>query len=68
MDIWYLLLLQAFREATNNVLTPFLEYLSLFAVTYLIMIPAFIYWIADKSKGLYTLVSILEEMIVQISL
>ncbi|MCR5793844.1 MAG: phosphatase PAP2 family protein [Solobacterium sp.] len=57
MDIWYLLLLQAFREATNNVLTPFLEQLSLFAVTYLIMIPAFIYWIADRSKGFYTLVS-----------
>lgn len=57
MDIEYLLLLQRFRESTNNVLTPFLEGLSLFAVTYLIMIPVFVYWVVDKRKGLYTLVS-----------
>ena len=57
MDIEYLLLLQNFRESTNNVLTPFLEQLSLFAVTYLIMIPAFVYWVISKKKGLYTLAS-----------
>lgn len=57
MDIWYLLLLQAFREATNNVLTPFMELISLFAVSFLIMIPSFIYWVIDKSEGLYILVS-----------
>ena len=56
-DIQYLLLLQDFRNNTNNVLTPFMEWISLFAVTYLIMIPVFVYWVADKGKGLYTLVS-----------
>lgn len=34
-----------------------MEMISLFAVTYLIMIPIFVYWIVDKKKGLYTLVS-----------
>ncbi|MBQ9886755.1 MAG: phosphatase PAP2 family protein [Lachnospiraceae bacterium] len=57
MDIEYLLLLQEFREKTNDLLTPFLEQLSLFAVTYLIMFPVFVYWAIDKRKGLYTLVS-----------
>ena len=57
MDIDYLLFLQRFRESTNNVLTPFLEGLSLFAVTYLVMIPVFVYWVINKRKGLYTLVS-----------
>lgn len=57
MDIEYLLLLQNFRESTNNVLTPFMETISLFAVKYLIMIPVFVYWAVDKRKGLYTLAS-----------
>ena len=57
MDIEYLLLLQRFRESISNALTPFMEQLSLFAVTYLIMLPVFIYWTVDKRKGLYTLVS-----------
>ena len=57
MDIEYLLLLQRFRESINNALTPFMEGVSLFAVTYLIMIPVFVYWAVDKRKGLYTLVS-----------
>ena len=57
MDIEYLLLLQNFRESTNNVLTPFMEAISLFAVSFLIMIPVFVYWVVDKRKGLYTLAS-----------
>ena len=57
MDIDYLLLLQSFREGTNNVLTPFMEWISLFAVTYLIMIPVFLYWVVNKKSGLYTLAS-----------
>lgn len=57
MDIMILLWLQAFRESINNALTPFMEGISLFAVTYLIMFPTFIYWIIDKTKGLYTLVT-----------
>ena len=57
MDIEYLLLLQKFREATNGILTPFLENLSLFAVAWLFVIPTFIYWCTDKKAGLYTLFS-----------
>ncbi len=57
IDIEYLLLLQRFREATNNVLTPFMEWISLFAVTYLVFAPAFVYWICDKKKGLFALSS-----------
>ena len=55
MDIQYLLWLQNFRNSIDNAWTPFLEWVSLFAVTYLVMIPVFIYWALDKRKGLYTL-------------
>jgi len=57
MDIEYLLFLQRFRESINDSLTPFMEGISLFAVTYLIMLPVFVYWVVSKRKGLYTLVS-----------
>ncbi len=57
MDIAYLLFLQGLREASNNVLTPFMESLSLFAVTYLVMIPTFVYWAINKRDGLYVLAS-----------
>ena len=55
MDIDYLLLLQQFRNDTRDWLTPFMEDVSLFAVTFLVMIPVFVYWTIDKKKGLYTL-------------
>ena len=54
MDIEYLHLLQDFRNAINDALTPFMEMISLFAVTYLMIVPAFIYWAFDKRSGLYT--------------
>lgn len=57
MDIQYLLFLQNFRESINNTLTPFMEWVSMFAVDFLILIPVFYYWSTDKRKGLYTLVS-----------
>ena len=57
MDIQYLLSLQAFRGSINDALTPLMEWVSMFAVTYLILIPVFYYWYRDKRKGLYTLVS-----------
>jgi len=57
MDIEYLLFLQRHREATGGVLVPFMEHISLFAVTYLIMIPVFIYWAVSKKRGLYVLTS-----------
>lgn len=57
MDIEYLLLLQRFRESTGGVLTPLMERISLFSVTYLVMIPVYVYWVIDKRNGLYTLLS-----------
>ena len=54
MDINYLLLLQEFRNQTGNLFTPFMEWISHFAVAFLIIIPVFIYWCVDKKKGLYT--------------
>jgi membrane-associated phospholipid phosphatase len=57
MDIDYLLLLQQFRNDTGDWLTPFMEGVSLFAVTFLVMIPVFVYWTIDKMKGLYVLAS-----------
>ena len=59
MDIAYLLFLQDFRTLTRDVLTPLLEWLSLFAVTWLPLIPIFIYWCVDKKKGLYILASLM---------
>jgi len=57
MDIQYLLWLQNFRNSINDAWTPFMEWVSMFAVTYLILIPVFIYWNRDKRKGLFALVS-----------
>ena len=54
MDIDYLLLLQDFRNGISNAITPFMEMISLFAVTYLVIVPAIIYWCVDKRVGLYT--------------
>ena len=55
MDIRYLLFLQNFRVSINDALTPFLENLSLLAITYLIFLPVLVYWMADKKTGLYVL-------------
>ena len=57
MDIEYLLFLQDFRNGINDALTPFLENLSLFAITFLIIFPILVYWMVDKKAGLYTLAS-----------
>ncbi len=57
MDIRYLLFLQDFRNGTGDALTPFLEGLSLFAVTCLIFLPILVYWMIDKRSGLYILTS-----------
>ncbi len=43
MDLQYLLWLQDFRNSTGNVLTPFMEFISHFAITYLILLPVFIF-------------------------
>ena len=55
MDIEYLLFLQRFRESVHDLPTPFMEWISLFAVTFLVMAPVFVYWAVDKKKGLYAL-------------
>lgn len=57
LDIRYLLLLQDFRNGIRDGLTPFMEMISLFSVTYLILVPAFLYWCVDKRAGLYALTS-----------
>ena len=59
MDIEYLLFLQRFRNGIHDFLTPLMEGVSLFAITMLVMIPVFIYWVVDKKKGLFTLTSFL---------
>ncbi len=53
MDIEYLLFLQNFRNSINDALTPFMEAISFFAVNYIILLPAFLYWCIDKRKGLF---------------
>ena len=58
MDISYLLFLQNFRHSIHDAWTPFMEAASLFAITYLIFIPVFIYWCVNKRKGLYILASL----------
>lgn len=57
MDIEYLLWLQEFRNATDNVLSPFLMWVSDFAVGALILIPVFIYWAVNKRDGLFILMA-----------
>ncbi|MBO5550683.1 MAG: phosphatase PAP2 family protein [Lachnospiraceae bacterium] len=57
MDIQYLLLLQSFRNGINDALTPFMEWVSGFAVDYLLLFAVFYYWRCNKKKGLYTLVA-----------
>ncbi len=57
MDINYLLILQDFRNSINDAWTPFMLWISHFAVAYLLIVPAFIYWCIDKKKGLYILAS-----------
>ena len=57
MDIEYLLLLQNWREATGNFLTPFLEWISIFSIRWLLIIPVIIYWCINKRDGLYSFAS-----------
>ena len=52
MDIEYLLLLQQFREATGNVLSPFMSAVSKIAVAGLpIFLICFVYWAFDRKAG-----------------
>ena len=52
MDIEYLLLLQDFREATNNALSPLMNGASKFAIdVWPILMMCFIYWALDREGG-----------------
>ncbi len=64
MDIQYLLWLQDFRNSIVDAWTPFMEWVSMFAITYLIFIPIFVYWNLDKKSGLYVLVSYYMSMVI----
>ena len=57
MDMTYLLWLQDFRMSINDALTPFVNNLSTFAVTYIVLLPVFVYWCLDKKKGMFILFS-----------
>ncbi|MBQ7197157.1 MAG: phosphatase PAP2 family protein [Synergistaceae bacterium] len=57
MDITYLLWLQDFRNAINDSLTPFMEWISLFGVREILLLPAFVYWCLNKRTGLFILLS-----------
>ena len=43
MDIQYLLFLQNFRNNINDALTPFMEWASMFATTYLILFAIYLF-------------------------
>ena len=51
MDISYLLFLQDFRFSIGDALTPLMEWVSLFAIRSLLLIPVFVYWCLDKKTG-----------------
>ena len=57
MDIEYLLWLQIWRNATGNIFTPFLEWVSVFSIRWLLIVPVVIYWCINKRDGLYTFAS-----------
>ncbi len=55
MDITYLLWLQDFRNSINDAWTPFMEWISLFGVRAILLLPVFVYWCINKRKGLFIL-------------
>ena len=58
MDIEILLWLQNFRETTNNVLTPFMDWFSFAVITWLVFVPFIVYWCISKKAGLFLLTSL----------
>lgn len=53
MDITYLLWFQDFRNAIGDALTPFVEALSFFAISWLLLVPFTVYWCISKKNGLF---------------
>ncbi len=58
MDIEYLLWLQNFREASGNILTPFMQWVSDFTFGELFLIPLLMYWCINKRNGMFLLLSV----------
>ncbi len=58
MDIEILLLLQNFRESTGDILTPFVNWLSHAAITWLLFVPFIVYWCIGKKAGLFMIMSL----------
>ena len=58
MDIEILLWFQNFREATGNVFTPFMVWLSDFTHGGLLLIPIFVYWCISKRGGMFLMLSL----------
>jgi len=58
MDIEILLWLQDFRIATGDILTPFVNWLSHAAITWLLFVPFFVYWCINKKAGLFMIMSV----------
>lgn len=57
MDIEYLLWLQNLREASGNLLTPFMIWLSDFVHGGFLLVPIFVYWCISKRGGMLLLLS-----------
>ena len=58
MDIEYLLWLQGLRDATGNVLTPFMIWLSDFVHGGFLIVPMFVYWCLSKRGGMFLMLSL----------
>ena len=58
MDIEYLLWLQNLREASCNVFTPFMMWVSNFSVGEMLLIPVFVYWCISKRGGMFLMLSL----------
>ena len=57
VDLQYLYWLQGLREASANFFTPFMMWVSDFATSWIILIPAFIFWCINKRSGTFLLLS-----------
>ena len=57
MDIEYLLWLQNLREASGNMLTPFMVWLSDFIHGGFLLVPVFVYWCLSKRGGMLLMLS-----------
>ncbi len=65
MDIDYLLLLQGFREATGGIFNVFFELITKLGVTSVLMFfLGLIYWCFDKKKGIFLLLTLYTNRII----